>query len=702
MFLAAGFSFLCMCALLQARPEPESLVRARPDQHDARRGARPEQHDARVCFKRQRLTKHSQHIPLRQLAALTIAANSLDDDVEGADSYELLLRSHADALNKDLTETAKRSTPYGQLLTNMTIQVDGSDFVWWYVNPFALLYTFCELSSVFCSFLRSAGSFAGGVLRLCLYTDEHTPGNVRRPDNGRRTQCIYWNCMDFPDYVRSRDNGWYLFGVLQTKHVDKIVGGLTTLLNYVVTVFFSAKFNFAVTGMNFPGTDGKGKFHMFGELSAMVQDERAHKSVFELKGSGGWKCCGKCSNVMNTNEDISWNPTLVDYKTATLDQCKPHTDESYFAMVDDLAAKKGVIPPKEFEGLEMAYGLNYEPTGLLFNKALRRFVKPFSILVYDWMHCLWTSSGVGQYQCNAFIRCALSLGKTLKEFDEFAQTVVQPGGVGKIKRTFFRDRYSNSEDGCLKGFAGECMLAVEVLSWYAHTVLEPQGHMKEECVCMHLLAKMLDIYKQQDGAVEYYEELKVTTSQHQQLFVALHPQLAKKKIHYELHCPEDIERLKRNLNCFAPERFHKIVGARSATCFKGGGGMELTITKTLICYMLSCIAAPDYGKPCVAVRACSLPDMGALSMALCGLPFLAVSKPLQHYKALCLLILLFGVCSHVRFRALVTSQSFHLFKNYCFKNGALEILATYAYIECPNVHPDLAIILNDVLGNMLR
>ena len=120
MFLAAGFSFLCMCALLQARPEPESLVRARPDQHDARRGARPEQHDARVCFKRQRLTKHSQHIPLRQLAALTIAANSLDDDVEGADSYELLLRSHADALNKDLTETAKRSTPYGQLLTNMT------------------------------------------------------------------------------------------------------------------------------------------------------------------------------------------------------------------------------------------------------------------------------------------------------------------------------------------------------------------------------------------------------------------------------------------------------------------------------------------------------------------------------------------------------------------------------------------------------
>ncbi len=88
-------------------------------------------------------------------------------------------------------------------------------------------------------------------------------------------------------------------------------------------------------------------------------------------------------------------------------------------MVDDLQAKHGVIAPKKFEDLQKAYGLNYEPAGLLFNLRLRRYVRPYSILVYDWMHNLLTSSGVGQYQCNAFIRRALELGKTLKGLEAF-------------------------------------------------------------------------------------------------------------------------------------------------------------------------------------------------------------------------------------------------------------------------------------------
>ena len=465
-----------------------SLVRARRDHEYA--GCKDQN-----IFKRQRLVGKAQAIPLRQLAALTIAANDLEDLPDNPEDYESKLRSHSYCLGKELSETANRSTPYGQLLDKMTIEVEGAPFVWWYVNPFALLYSFCELSAVFCSLLRAAGTSAGGLIRICLYTDEMTPGNNLRCDQGRRIQCIYWNCMDFPDYVRSRDAGWFLFGALQTKHVEHIGGGLSAVISHVVNVFFGGTFNFAITGMTFPGTDGGGEFHFFGALSAQVQDEKAHKETGSLKGASGWKCCGKCSNVMNTEEDISGNPNLVDYKTASLDQCRQHTDESFYAMADDLQAKHGVIAPKQFEDLQKAYGLKYEPAGLLFNLRLRRYYRPHSILVYDWMHNLLTSSGVGQYQCNAFVRCVLELGTTLKELDDLAQTVVWPAETTRLSKTFFRDRYSKKAGGCLKGFAGDCMVAVQLLSWYAFTVLQPEGLMSEECVCMHLLAKIIEIYR---------------------------------------------------------------------------------------------------------------------------------------------------------------------------------------------------------------
>jgi hypothetical protein len=130
----------------------------------------------------------------------------------------------------------------------------------------------------------------------------------------------------------------------------------------------------------------------------------------------------------------------------------------------------------------------------------------------------------------------------------------------------------------------------------------------------------------QDSALHYLADLTLTTTQHHKLFVALHPELAKKKVHYALHGPEDLGKHKRNLNCFAAERFHKLLKSRAATCFKGGGAMELTITKTIICCLLADVVSPTYGQPCIAVKACPLPSMGTLSMLLCGAPSLAVSK----------------------------------------------------------------------------
>ncbi len=44
----------------------------------------------------------------------------------------------------------------------------------------------------------------GGCLSLCLYTDEVVPRNKLRPDMGGKYQAVYFQVLDFPDFIRSR------------------------------------------------------------------------------------------------------------------------------------------------------------------------------------------------------------------------------------------------------------------------------------------------------------------------------------------------------------------------------------------------------------------------------------------------------------------------------------------------------------------
>ena len=47
-----------------------------------------------------------------------------------------------------------------------------------------------------------------------------------------------------------------------------------------------------------------------------------------------------------------------------------------------------VMNKKKFAALEQALGVNYTPHGILFDVELRRYLKPVSVLQFDWLHCL--------------------------------------------------------------------------------------------------------------------------------------------------------------------------------------------------------------------------------------------------------------------------------------------------------------------------
>ena len=550
------------------------------------------------AYTRARLSSHVKNVPKASLARIVTCLSSGYTTDERMFERERIKQKKA--INKELQNTAEMPTPYGTIMSHTTLQVDGEPYKWVHVNMFALIHAMCVLNTAFAAMLQQAVTSAHGMMRLGFFIDEMTPGNALRPDLGRKIQCLYFTVIDMPCWYRCREYGWWLFGTLPTKTTNKLACGLSSLVRATMhSIFSQSSFNLATTGFRFP--TGDGQIHHVKGMVWTVEDERAIKFTLEVKGSGGLKPCFKCSNVLNLVEGLDGDPLLVSYRTAKLQDCLQHTDESFYGMVDELNAKKSTLSATQFNELQIALGLRYVPDGLSFDPWLRKFLQPVSTTLFCWMHVFLASAGVGQYHCNIFIHELRGLGVTLLMLDAWKNHIAwgrKPDGV--LTKTFFQDRFNNNPEGSLKCFAAETAMCVAVLSWFAQE-FDIQRHLPAECVCIHLLHLILSIYALGDYAGMFIEKLTKATDQYCELFALLHPDLAKKKIHYARHCPDQLKKARRNLSGYPGERKHKQIKARAAICY--GRFMDNYIFKSHINEFLSNVKSnANIDRMCYLVR----------------------------------------------------------------------------------------------------
>ena len=99
------------------------------------------------------------------------------------------------------------------------------------------------------------------------------------------------------------------------------------------------------------------------------------------------------------------------------------TGSDVFKAVDVLAGgaervASGVMKPSAFDELQMAYGLSFNPRGLLANVALRPFWDPVAVMRYDWVHNT-LSNGVLTTEAALLLSAAEPLGVSRNTIEEF-------------------------------------------------------------------------------------------------------------------------------------------------------------------------------------------------------------------------------------------------------------------------------------------
>ena len=150
-----------------------------------------------------------------------------------------------------------------------------------------------------------------------------------------------------------------------------------------------------------------------------VEDEKACKTGFDVKGASGCKPCVYCKAICAAHlepDDYFVNYTEPD---RALWDGVTHEEFKEFIQAVDAVKDSG-----DLLEVQTNSGINYNPHGPLWDPYLVDLMNAPFCHYWDAMHCLYSSGGVALFQTNGFILAVLQhTSFELKDFDDFAASI---------------------------------------------------------------------------------------------------------------------------------------------------------------------------------------------------------------------------------------------------------------------------------------
>ena len=457
------------------------------------------------------------------------------------------------AFEKDALYT---QTPYGTMLSQMELPVVDEKMKakqpsMWYINPFALLFQLCATDVALFNLIKDAVGIAGTkALRIVLYFDGVNPGNPLAPDPQQLLQAIYWCFVDLPNWFLRRKDGWFCFSLTREIWIKDMAGGMSEFCKMVVGVFFSAVGDSFHEGITIQC--GAESVVLRATFAGFLADEKGLKELFSVKGQAGNIMCMNCLNVRNRwctlkpGEQHFWDPDIS--------QRKPATSQHIRAMVRRISEEPGKT---KRERLEMGFGINYVPTGLLWEHHLMtNILDPCRNYIRDWMHT-FVSGGVAGTHLAMICGALHNIGIGIEIVHTYAQNFKLPRSRGStVSDLYFKQNLVTTDH--VKMFASDVLGMVCIMYAFLIDKIQPRGLLETNIECFAALFVMLCILRRGDMSNAIHITLTAITLKHNRLFLDLYGNNnVKIKFHHTYHMPDDMLYLMKCLSCFPAERKNK-------------------------------------------------------------------------------------------------------------------------------------------------
>ena len=333
--------------------------------------------------------------------------------------------------------------------------------------------------------------------RLIYFADEATSGNLLRRDPAKKAWCIYFTWVEMGTALMSMDISWIYGGTIHLNKVKEVDGGFGTVFKHHMDYFFGQQCDLR-NGITIHTADSE-VLMLFSTLGMVLADEAGTKEIWGLKGSGSWRPCALCANVVNARFGFEEHVTrdIVLHTETDPRKLKLHTDESVFAIIDKL--QEASISKARCAELEKTHGFHHQPHGVLQCLQLRSVVKP-SCISYDFMHCFLTN-GVADYELQLYWRECLSQELlTLQAMQNWMECFIWPQRIRKPKTMW--SAYHTGEEEYYGGGASN------LLSFYPAF-----RDMITRVIPAHVLApqtsSLLSLFRVLDGWAVYQQTSRV-------------------------------------------------------------------------------------------------------------------------------------------------------------------------------------------------
>ena len=327
--------------------------------------------------------------------AIDTVINAFRDLGGGVDTGSLQWQRKLAA--QELYRVANTETPYGKVCQITTVAAKCGDLDIYHVSPFALLSHAVGVSELFANFIRSLiNATPDGALDLVFYLDKAVPGNIKRPDLARSTQCVYWSCAQFPAWFRSRRCGWIPFAYVLAKDQKAVSLTDSMLVRFIVRVF-NGEGNVLTMREGFAVHCHDGILRITCRTRLTVADWEQHIKTFNLLGYNACVPCGICRNVLGRCPYFV-DPYLVHVDSHEYARFDKHTTASLFEVCDRVKHIAETESAARLKAEEKATGIKYDPDGLMWDTHVRGIMNPPLCEGPDWMHTYAASGGVGQYE----------------------------------------------------------------------------------------------------------------------------------------------------------------------------------------------------------------------------------------------------------------------------------------------------------------
>ena len=321
---------------------------------------------------------------------------------------------------------------------------------------------------------------------LVLYSDEITPGNVLKLQNRRKAACWYLGIVEMMGFLR-REEAWLTFGVIRASEVKQLHGGYSSVARALLRSLFLGNDGVSTAGV---------AMHLLGsprvlyfKFDKLLADEAMTKTVWDVTGHGGLKCCTlQCKNMVHLRReddengvaltDMQEGDDLVDISCCDPDEFDPMTDADVWRSYDMVEAaaerwRARTMTKTAFLQLSKALGFNLNVHGIIADKELRPFVGPTSATMRDAMHTLF-SQGVMNIEIMALLNALEASDnlnfswQTMRDFAD-AEWHWYPGRLsqGAMAEVFSEGRQTASKAaGVFKAGASETLQVYTLIRYF--------------------------------------------------------------------------------------------------------------------------------------------------------------------------------------------------------------------------------------------